>query len=77
MEVDQKIKNEIEALNDEINGLDYYLKMLFISDAIVRQDDIDLNECQNLDAEGKLDLILSKFYEEVYYLIIIAKLPQN
>jgi len=58
--VDQKIKNEIQALKDEINSLDYYLKMLFISDAIVRPDEIDLNERQNLDTEGILDLILSK-----------------
>ncbi|PHQ61802.1 MAG: hypothetical protein COC08_03515 [Maribacter sp.] len=61
--VDQKIKNEIQALKDEINGLDYYLKMLFISDAIVRPDEIDLNERQNLDTEGILDLILSKLYD--------------
>ncbi|EIJ37580.1 hypothetical protein JoomaDRAFT_0532 [Galbibacter orientalis DSM 19592] len=61
--VDQKVKNEIQALKDEINGLDYYLKMLFISDAIVRPDEIDLNERQNLDTEGILDLILSKLYD--------------
>ena len=60
---DQKIKNEIQALKDEINGLDYYLKMLFISDAIVRPDEIDLNERQNLDTEGILELILSKLYD--------------
>tara|TARA_R110000744_G_C19361462_1_gene561451 strand:+ start:1572 stop:2474 length:903 start_codon:yes stop_codon:yes gene_type:complete len=61
--VDQKIKNTIQALKDEINGLDYYLKMLFISDAIVRPDEINLNERQNLDTEGVLDLILSKLYD--------------
>jgi hypothetical protein len=60
--VDQKIKNEIQALKDEINGLDYYLKMLFISDTIVRPDEIDLSERQNLDTEGILDLILVKLY---------------
>jgi len=63
LRTDQKIKNEIQALKDEINGLDYYLKILFISDAIVRPDEIDLNERQNLDTEGVLDLILSKLYE--------------
>lgn len=61
--VDQKIKNETQALKDEINGLDYYLKILFIADAIVRPDEIDLNERQNLDTEGILDLILSKLYD--------------
>ncbi|WP_298350595.1 hypothetical protein [uncultured Dokdonia sp.] len=61
--VDQRIKNIIQALKDEINGLDYYLKMLFISDAIVRPDEINLNERQNLDTEGVLDLILSKLYD--------------
>lgn len=60
--VDQKIKNEIQALKDEINGLDYFLKMLFISDTIVRPDEIDLSERQNLDTEGILDLILVKLY---------------
>lgn len=63
LSVDQKVKNEIQALKDEINGLEYYLKMLFISDAIVRPDEIDLNERQNLDTEGILDLILSKLYD--------------
>ena len=61
--VDQKVKNEIQGIKDEINGLEYYLKMLFISDAVVRPDEIDLNERQNLDTEGRLDLILSKLYD--------------
>lgn len=61
--VDQKVKNEIQGIKDEINGLEYYLKMLFISDAVVRPGEIDLNERQNLDTEGRLDLILSKLYD--------------
>ena len=61
--IDQKIKNTIQALKDEINGLDYYLKILFISDAIVRPDEIDLNERENLDTEDILDLILSQLYD--------------
>lgn len=61
--VDQMVKNEIQALKDEINGIDYYLKMLFISDAIIRADEIDLFERQNLDTEGILNLILSKLYD--------------
>ncbi|RTE54223.1 hypothetical protein EHW67_03385 [Arenibacter aquaticus] len=61
--IDQKIKNVIQALKDEINGLEYYLKILFISDVIIRADEIDLEERQNLDTEGKLDLILSKLYD--------------
>jgi hypothetical protein len=61
--VDQRIKNIIQALNDEINGLDYYLKVLFISDAIIRAEEINLEERKNLDTEGRLDLILSKLYE--------------
>lgn len=61
--IDQKVKNEIQALKEEINSLDYYLTMLFISDAIVRPDEIDLNERQNLDTEGILELILSKLYD--------------
>ncbi|GAA4275715.1 hypothetical protein [Aquimarina mytili] len=61
--IDQKIKNVIQALKDEINGLEYYLKILFISDVIIRDDEIDLEERQNLDTEGKLDLILSKLYD--------------
>lgn len=61
--VDQKVQNEIQSLKDEIDGLDYYLKMLFISDAIVRPDEIDISERQNLDTEGILDLILTKLYD--------------
>lgn len=61
--IDQRVKNTIQTIKDEINGLDYYLKILFISDAIVRADDIDLEERKNLDTEGILDLILSKLYE--------------
>ncbi|NNL31799.1 hypothetical protein DFQ03_0776 [Maribacter caenipelagi] len=61
--IDQRIKNIIQALKDEINGLDYYLKMLFISDAIIRAEEINLEERKNLDTEGRLDLILSKLYE--------------
>lgn len=61
--MDQKVKNEIQALKEEINSLDYYLTMLYISDAIVRPDEIDLNERQNLDTEGILELILSKLYD--------------
>ncbi|HAI18303.1 MAG TPA: hypothetical protein DCM10_09920, partial [Xanthomarina gelatinilytica] len=53
----------IQTIKDEINGLDYYLKILSISDAIVRADDIDLEERKNLDTESILDLILSKLYE--------------
>lgn len=61
--VDQRVKNDIQALKDEINRLDYYLKMLFISDAIVRADEIDLEKRKSLDTEGRLDLILSKLYD--------------
>ena len=61
--VDQRIKNIIQALKDEINGLDYYLKMLFISDAVIRAEEINLEERKNLDTEGRLDLILSKLYD--------------
>lgn len=61
--VDQRVKNTIQTIKDEINGLDYYLKILSISDAIVRADDIDLEERKNLDTEGILDFILSKLYE--------------
>lgn len=61
--IGQKVKNEIQAFQDEINGLDYYLKMLFLADAIIRPDEIDLNERLNLDTEGILDLILSKLYD--------------
>lgn len=60
---DQRIKNTIQAFKDEVNGLDYYLKMLFIADAIVRADEIDLEQRGNLDIEGRLDLVLLKLYD--------------
>lgn len=59
----QKIKNTLDTLRDEINGLEYYLKILFIADAIVRPDEIDLKERKSLDTESKLDLILTKLYD--------------
>jgi hypothetical protein len=61
--VDQRIKNINQALKDEINSLDYYLKMLFISDAVIRAEEINLEERKNLDTEGRLDLILNKLYD--------------
>lgn len=61
--VDQRVKNTIQAFKDEVNSLDYYLKMLFIADAIVRANEIDLEERRNLDTEGRLDLILLKLYD--------------
>lgn len=61
--IDQKVKNKIQALKEEINSLGFYLTMLFISDAIVRPGEIDLNERQNLDTEGILEIILSKLYD--------------
>ena len=59
--VEQKVKNKIQALKDEINGLDYYLKMLFISDTIIRADEIDLNERQNLDTEADSTLCFPNY----------------
>lgn len=63
LSIDQKVKNTVQALKDEVNGLDYYLKILSVSDAIVRTDEIDIAERENLDTEGRLDLILSKLYD--------------
>ena len=39
----KELKIKIQALKDEINGVDYYLKMLFTSDTIVTPNEIDLN----------------------------------
>ena len=34
LDAGQEIRNTIQALKDEINGLDYYLKILLVADAI-------------------------------------------
>ncbi len=61
--VDQRVKNTIQAFKNQVSGLDYYLKILFIADAIVRADEIDLEQRGNLDIEGRLDLVLLKLYD--------------
>ena len=66
----QLIKEKIEDLSSLRKSLDYYLKILEISDAIVRPDDIDLEERKNFTTDEILDLLLEKLfllYDDSYH----------
>jgi len=66
---------EIERAKKSISAKQIYLwfnlKILDVSDAIVRPDEIDIEERNNYKTEEKLDLLLSKLFElyetEYYY----------
>lgn len=63
LSVDELTKNTLQALKSEVDGLKSYLIMLSVADAVIRPDEVDLEERENFDTEAKLNLILSKLYE--------------
>ena len=62
-DVKQLIKEKLEDLSSLRKDLKYYLRVLNISDAIVRPDEIDLEERKNYSTKETLELILEKLYE--------------
>jgi hypothetical protein len=58
-----QIKTELfEDLNERIKTLNYYKKILNISDVITKPKDIDLEKRKSFTTEEILDLILEKLY---------------
>lgn len=62
-DVSQLIKQKLDDLSSLRKSLIYYLRVLNISDAIVRPDEIDLEERKNYSTDEILELILEKLYE--------------
>lgn len=57
-------KNEItRVLTPRLGVLKYYPRLLSISDAVVRPDEIDLEERKSYTTDEKLELIMDKLYE--------------
>lgn len=59
----QRIKDKIEDLSSLKNVLEYYPRILAISDAIISRDTINLEERKNFSTDETLELILEKLYE--------------
>jgi len=57
------IKKKIEDINSLNKTLKYYLRILDISDAIVRPNEIDLDKRKNATTDEILELILEKLFK--------------
>lgn len=55
-------KELFEDLNEKIGTLAYYQRILSVSDAIIKPDEIDLEYRKKITTEEILDLILEKLY---------------
>lgn len=62
-DLSKKIKNEFSDLKAKKSTLRYYLRILSISDAIIKPNEINLKERAKYSTEEILDLILEKLYE--------------
>lgn len=73
------IKEELENLNGKAKTLQYWLKMIGISDAVIRPNEINLDDRKNLDTDEILEILLDKLYElyDDYYHSITAILEGN
>ncbi len=72
LEQQEIIKNKFSDLREKKGTLEYFLKILGISDAIIRSNEIDLEKRAEYTMEESLELILEKLYElydEKYYSI--------
>ena len=68
--ISELVKEKIEDCSSLWKNLEYYLKILAISDAVVRPNEIDLEERKNFDTDEKLELILEKLnqlYDDSYH----------
>ena len=62
LDTGQQIKNKLEDLASFRQTLEYSLRLLSISDAVVRPNEVDLEERKSYDTETVLSLILDKLY---------------
>ena len=70
--ITELIKKKLESGKSIWKNLEYYLRTLSISDAIIKPDEINLEERRHLDTDEKLDLILEKLnqlYDDSYHSI--------
>ncbi len=70
--ISQLVKEKTEDCTSLYRDLQYYLRILNISDAVVRPNEIDLEERKNFDTDEKLELILEKLndlYDDSYHSI--------
>jgi hypothetical protein len=59
----QETKNEFNSIKAKIKSLNYYLKILSISDAIIRPNEINLSARKNYETEDAIELLLDKLYD--------------
>jgi len=68
--ISELVQKKTEDCSSLYKNLEYYLRILAISDAVVRHDEIDLEERRKFDTDDKLELILEKLnqlYDDSYY----------
>jgi hypothetical protein len=66
----QEIKNEFSELKSKTKTLDYYVRILNISDAIIRPNEINLEVRKRYTTEEIIELLLDKLYDlydNLYY----------
>lgn len=66
----QEIKNEFSKLKSKTKTLDYYVRILNISDAIIRPNEINLEVRKKYTTEEIIELLLDKLYDlydNLYY----------
>lgn len=59
----QLVKDELDKLYNVKRNLEFYLKILSVSDAIIRPEEIDVDIRKEFTTEETLDLLLEKLYE--------------
>jgi len=68
--ITELIKKRISNGTELWKNLEYYLRILEISDAVIKPDEINLEERKNFDTDEKLELILEKLnqlYDDSYH----------
>lgn len=73
------IKEELQKLNSKAKTLEYYLKLIGISDVIIKPKEIDIEARMNFETDEILELLLEKLYElyDDYYHSVLSILEGN
>lgn len=61
--ISQEIKNEFAELNSKTKKLDYYLRILGVSDAIIKPNEINLEIRKNYSTDEIIELLLDKLFD--------------
>lgn len=70
--ITELIKKKISSATELWKNLEYYLRILGISDAVINSNEVNLEERRNFDTDEKLELILEKLndlYDDSYHSI--------